>query len=280
MRVGVTGFVTDRSAPVLDLAGEIADRGLDSVYLPEHTHYPVATTSPVRGRPDLLREEFQRLADPIVTLAAIAAVEPRLHLGTGALLVAQHDPIVLAKQLATIERMAPGRLRLGVGFGWNEHEITNHGIDPTTRRARGLEYLDVMRRLWSDDPVTFSGRFVALTESVAWPKPAIPTPTLLAGRGGSSLFSQIVDHADGWMPLYRPGLAPAVASLHGAFADAERDREPEVVVLGLQIDEAALAEALTSGADELVVRVDFATTSSARHDLDRLVHVLARLGVR
>jgi probable F420-dependent oxidoreductase len=277
-RLSVTGLVTDRSASVVDLVHAIADRGLHAVYLPEHTHFPVATASPVRGRDDLVRDEFRRLADPIVALAAAAVAEPRLCVGTGALLVAQHDPILLAKQLATLELMAPGRVRLGVGFGWNELEAANHGIDPSTRRTRGLEHLEVMRRLWSDETVTFAGRFVTLSESIAWPKPTTPIPVLLAGRGGTRLFADIVEYGDGWMPIYRPGLSQSITRLRQAFEAAGRAQSPDVVVLGLQIDDAALRDACSSGADEVVVRIDFTTVSTAYRDLDRLVETWARLG--
>lgn len=280
MRVGVTGFVTDKSAPVTELVGQIADRGFESLYLPEHTHYPTATRSPVPGREDLLREEFRRFADPIVSLAIAATAEPRLHLGTGVLLVAQHDPIVLAKQLATIDLVAPGRLRLGVGYGWNEAEAANHGIEPADRRQRALEYIDVMRRLWADEVTRHTGAFVRLTDSLAWPKPAAPIPVLLAGRGGSRLFAEAVAHADGWMPLYRPGLRTPLARLHDAFERAGREVAPQTVVLGVPLDSDAVGEAAASGADEIVVRIDFSDQASACAGLDQLVAMLTSVGLR
>ena len=273
MRIGIHGFITDRSVSVVDVARAIADRRFHSLYLPDHTHYPVATLSPVRGREDLLREEYRRIADPIVSLAA-AATEQRVALGTGALLVAQHDPIRLAKQIATLERLAPSRLVLGVGFGWSEFEAQDHGVDFGSRVERAVEHLQVMRRLWLDEIASFSGRFVEMRDSYSWPKPTAGIPVLLAGRGGRRLSELIAEHADGWMPLYREGLAPSIAQLRQVVHDAGRVERPQVIVLGTPITDTAIREVFSLDIEEAVFRVELSTHARMERDLDELSQAL------
>ena len=275
MRIGIHGFITDRSVAVVDVARAIADRRFDSLYVPDHSHYPIATLSPVRGREDLLREEYRRIADPLVSLAAAAATEQRVAFGTGALLVAQHDPIRLAKQIATLERLAPSRLVLGVGFGWSEFEAQNHGVDFGSRVERAVEHLQIMRRLWLDEIASFSGRFVEMRNSYSWPKPTAAIPILLAGRGGRRLSELIAEHADGWMPLYREGLGPTIAQLRQVVRDAGRVERPQVVVLGAPITETAIREVLSLDIEEAVFRVELSTRVRMERDFDKLSSALA-----
>src|SRR4051794_30284652 len=108
MRVGVTMFATDLSMPIVDLARAAEERGFASLYLPEHTHIPTTRRTPPPTGQDELAEEYKRTLDPFAALAAAAAVTTRLRIGTGISLVAQHDPIVLAKAVATIDHISNG----------------------------------------------------------------------------------------------------------------------------------------------------------------------------
>src|SRR3954447_2323023 len=119
MRYGVTVFLTDQSIGVVELATAVEARGLDSLWLPEHTHIPVSRDTPAPTGDAELAEEYRRCVDPFVTLGAAAAVTSRLRLGTGIALMAQRDPIVTAKAIATLDGISGGRFALGTGFGWN-----------------------------------------------------------------------------------------------------------------------------------------------------------------
>src|SRR3954466_6041126 len=133
MRIATTIFLTDETVRPAWLARELERRGFAGLYLPEHTHIPVSRDTPApMGGP--LPREYARTLDPFVALGQAAAVTERLALGTGITLVAQHDPIDLAKQIATLAPPSGGRLTLGVGYGWNVEEAADHGVEWRTRR--------------------------------------------------------------------------------------------------------------------------------------------------
>ncbi len=136
MRIGLAIQATDRSMSPVELAKEAEERGIYSLYLPEHTHIPTSRRTPPPTGEAELSEEYLRSLDPYIALAAASAVTSKIRLGTGIGLVAQHDPISLAKELATLDWLSGGRLVLGIGYGWNREEMENHGIDVKRRRAR------------------------------------------------------------------------------------------------------------------------------------------------
>jgi alkanesulfonate monooxygenase SsuD/methylene tetrahydromethanopterin reductase-like flavin-dependent oxidoreductase (luciferase family) len=153
-------FATDRSLPVADFARAAAERGFDAVLLPEHTHIPVCTESPYPGGGDL-PERYRRTLDPYVALSVVAA-QTDLEIGTCISLVAQHDPIALAKTIATLDFISGGRFSLGVGYGWNVPELANHGREAAERRAIVREYVALMRALWQDTEAEFHGKHANL----------------------------------------------------------------------------------------------------------------------
>ena len=142
MRVGVTVFLTDQGIDPVTLATAVEERGFDALYLPEHTHLPVRHALPPSLVDGVDVEHYRRSLDPRVALSMAAAVTTRLGLGTGVLLVAQHDAIGLAKQIATLDRASGGRFTLGVGFGWNREELEDHGVEFTRRREVVVSRLD------------------------------------------------------------------------------------------------------------------------------------------
>ena len=236
MRYGVTMFVTDLSIDVVDLARAVEARGLDSLWLPEHTHIPTSrtTTHPSGGE---LPEKYKRSIDPLVGLAAAAVATSGLRLGTGILLPAQRDPIVTAKAVATLDHVSGGRLSLGVGFGWNQDEIADHGVAFRQRRAVAREHVLAMRELWGDDVASFSGEHVEVAPSWSWPKPVQrgadgrpAVPVLMGGMAGPKLLAHAVDYADGWMPVGGAGLSEALPELRVALEEAGRDPATFAVV--------------------------------------------------
>ncbi|HLI74317.1 MAG TPA: TIGR03619 family F420-dependent LLM class oxidoreductase [Acidimicrobiales bacterium] len=274
MRIGVTAILTDRTMAPHDFARAAEERGYESMYLPEHTHMPVEAVPPalVSG---VGLEDYRRSVDPFVALAAATAVTERILLGTGVALVAQHDAIALAKQVATLDHLSGGRIVLGVGFGWNRAEAADHGVDFTERRAVVREKVLAMQALWSQDVAEFRGEHVSLSPSYAWPKP-VQQPrvrVLLGGAAGPRLFAAIAEYADGWMPIGGAGVAGARDELRRVVAAAGRDPERiEVVPFGTVPDDGKLDHYASIGCSEVVLRVP----SGEQRDMLRTLDDYAR----
>ena len=211
MRFGITMFPTDLSIGPVELALEAEARGLDSIWFPEHTHIPVSrrTRAPA-GEP--LAEEYKRSLDPFVAMAAVAGATERIRVGTGIALVAQRDPIVMAKEVASLDLVSRGRLDLGIGFGWNVEEMADHGVDFTRRRDVVREKVLAMKALWTEDEAGFEGEYVNFEPSWSWPKPVQRPhpPLLIGGGGGPKLFAAIADYA----AAVREGRFPAEEHLY------------------------------------------------------------------
>ena len=219
-------FATDQSMPVADFARAAAERGFDAVLLPEHTHIPVATESPYPSGGDL-PERYRRTLDPYVALSVVAA-QTDLKIGTCVSLVAQHDPIALAKTIATLDFISGGRFSLGVGYGWNGPELANHGREVAKRRAIVREHVALMRALWQDTEAEFHGDHASLSPSWAWPKPVQrpSVPVLLGCQLTPRGQAEITGWADGWIGFAGDldAFAAQVATLRSQWAEAWRPR--------------------------------------------------------
>ncbi len=225
MRHGVTIFATDLSIGIVELAQAAEERGFDSLWVPEHTHIPVGRKTPAPFGDGTLPDQYRRCLDPFVALTAAATATRRLRVGTGICLVAQRDPIVTAKAVASLDLVSNGRFSFGIGFGWNQDELEDHGVAMADRRAVGRERMLTMQRLWADDEATFHGDHVTLPPSWSWPKPVQRPwpPILIGGAGGPSLFDHIAEYADGWIPIGGAGIRDKLPRLRDAVADAGRD---------------------------------------------------------
>ncbi|TYB43386.1 TIGR03619 family F420-dependent LLM class oxidoreductase [Actinomadura chibensis] len=253
MRLGITMFATDRTMAPHELARAAEERGFASVYVPEHTHIPVSRATPPPTGDAALPAEYARTLDPLVALAAAAAVTERITLGTGVLLPAQRDPIVTAKAVATLDRLAGGRLALGVGFGWNAEEGADHGVPWKRRRAMAREHVLAMRALWTDDEASFKGEFVDFDACWSWPKPSRRVPVLLGGAPGPTLFAHIAEYGDGWLPIGGAGVREALPDLRRACAAAGRETVP-VVPFGTSPTPEKLDYYASLGIEEVVLR--------------------------
>ncbi len=242
-----------------------------TVYVPEHTHIPVSRRTPAPTGTAELGEEYMRSPDPLVALAAAASVTERVLLGTGIALPAQHDPISWAKQIATLDHVAAGRLVLGIGYGWNHEEMENHGIDVKRRRARVRETMLAAGALWSQEVAVYEGEFVRFEASWQWPKPLQqPRPfTLIGGGAGPKLFSHIAEFADGWIPIGGAGLGAALPDLRRAVAEVGRDPDAlHVVPMGVLPEPDKLDHYRTLGVTEAVLRVPSAPRDEVLPVLD------------
>ncbi|MDX3309684.1 LLM class F420-dependent oxidoreductase [Streptomyces sp. ME08-AFT2] len=262
MRIAVTIFLTDETITPVRLARELEQRGFAGLYLPEHTHIPVERTTPYPAGGDLPRE-YGRTLDPFVALGQAAAVTETLGLGTGITLVAQHDPIDLAKQIATVDHLSGGRFTLGLGYGWNVEEAADHGVEWRTRRELVRDRMRLMRALWADEPTAYEGEYGSVRASSAYPKPVqkprgpvVGPRTLVGGAAGPKLFSHICEYADGWLPIGGRGLSESLPVLRAAWTDAGRDPSAlQIVPYAVHPSPGKLAHYTELGIDEVVVQL-------------------------
>jgi probable F420-dependent oxidoreductase len=272
-------FMTDQTVGPVELARAIEERGLESLYVPEHTHIPTSRRTPPPTGDAELREEYKRTLDPLVALAMAATVTERLTVGTGVCLVAQRDPIVTAKAIATLDALTGGRFVFGIGFGWNADEAEDHGVDMKRRREQAREHVLAMKALWRDDVASYDGEFVQLPPSWSWPKPARREgpPVLIGGAAGPKLFAHIAEYADGWIPIGGAGIRAALPELARACESRGRDpRSLRVVPFGTLPDPGKIEYYASLGITEIVLRLP----SSARDRVLGLLDDYAQLTVR
>lgn len=231
MDIGIFTAANADSLPPTTLAREIEQRGFESMFVPEHTHIPARFQTPTPTG-DPLPPEYARNFDPFVLLAAAAAATTSLRLGTAVTLLAQRDPILFAKEVASLDVLSAGRVELGVGVGWLREEMRNHGTDPRTRVQLVSERLRAAQQIWNNDEAEFHGEHVDFDSILSWPKPVqLPRPPLLLGGWGPSTFARVITEADGWLapPDVEAGrLAGAIRELQGLAA--ENGRSPVSVV--------------------------------------------------
>lgn len=284
MRVAITSFLTDETVSPVRLARALEERGFAGLYLPEHTHIPVDGASRLPGGGPVPRE-YGRSLDPFVALGQAAAVTERLGLGTGIALVAQHDPIDLAKQIATLDFLSGGRFTLGVGYGWHVEEAASHGIQWSTRRELVRDQLALMQALWAAEPTGYDGEFGFVPASHAHPKPLLPPRqragapltgprTLLGGGAGPRLFAHIAAQADGWLPLGGSGLTESLPALRRAWTDAGRAGAPEVVPYAVVPTPGKLAHFADLGITEVVLQTPTGDESTVLRALDAYAQYL------
>lgn len=258
MHYGITMFATDLTMPVHELARAAEERGLHSLYIPEHTHIPTSRRTPPPTGDDELADEYARAVDPLVALAAAASVTESIRLGTGICVVAQREPLVTAKAVATLDVLSGGRVEFGIGFGWNREEIEQHGVDFATRRDLAREHVLAMKELWTHDVASFDGTLVHFEPSWSWPKPVQPggPPVLIGGAAGPKLFAHIAEYGDGWIPIGGGGVRAALPDLHRACDSTGRDPSAlRIVPFGTLPDAGKFEYYASIGIEEVVLRV-------------------------
>ncbi len=276
MQYGIMIFPTEYSIRIEDLARAAEQRGFESLLVAEHTHIPVSRRTPFPGGGELPREYLHTL-DPFVALTAAATVTKNLKVATGICLVVEHDPIILAKEVASIDYLSNGRFLFGIGAGWNAEEMYNHGTAFESRRALLRERVLAMKAIWTHDEAQFHGRFVNFDPIWSYPKPVQkPHPPILMGGGGVKAMQAVVEYCDGWMPL-----AGRVRDLLGQIAELRRmaeaaNRDPASISISIYWappNKAAIEEYAKAG----VERVGFALPSEGAGEAMRKLDEYAKL---
>ncbi|MGW7411124.1 TIGR03619 family F420-dependent LLM class oxidoreductase [Streptomyces sp. NPDC054863] len=249
------------------LARAAEQRGHSALYFAEHTHLPI-TDQTARLPP-----AFSSTFDPFVAATAAAASTSTLRVGSAICLVAQHDPVVLAKTVASVDQLSSGRVDFGIGAGWVEQEMIHHGVDPARRFARMKEHVEAIRTIWQQDEAAFHGEHVSFERMWSWPKPVQrPHPPVLVGGMGPTVLDRVLAYGDGWLPDYgnpetfRRTLR-RVAELHSRAEELGRGRLP-VVLAGLPHDPRALEQCAEAGITRVLTLLPSEDRDTVERTLD------------
>jgi probable F420-dependent oxidoreductase len=258
MHVGICIFNTDYAIRIDELARAMEARGFESLWLPEHTHIPTSRRTPFpSGEP--LPEEYKHTLDPFVALSWAAAATNRLKVGTGICLVIERDPIVTAKEVASLDFQSNGRFLFGIGRGWNAEEMENHGTAFKTRSRLMRERVLAMKEIWTNDQASFHGELVSFDGIWSWPKPAQkPHPPVLLGGEGPLTYQRVVDYCDGWYPRGRnpEAVFSGLTEIGQRAAKAGRDMKTiSVSVFGAGTDPAILDRYREAGVTRAILRL-------------------------
>ncbi len=255
MRFGLTAFCTADSAAPGDVAAATEAAGFELLLFPDHTHIPISRVTPFPGGGEL-PPQYSRTFDPIVASAVAAASTTTLRIGVGVCLVTARDPIVLAKQVASVDVLSGGRFSLGVGVGWNVEEVADHGVARHYRWDVLRERVLAMKEIWTKDEAAFDGTHVRFPPMWSWPKPVQrPHPPILVGGYGESVLQRVVDYGDEWLAMVvpqRPPMVDRIATLHRLADERGRPRPAVAVqVYGNPPPRQAIESLIAAGADRI-----------------------------
>jgi probable F420-dependent oxidoreductase len=258
MRIGTFYFPTDYGIDVRELAAALEARGFESLCFCEHTHIPVSRRTPFPSGGELPKR-YAHTHDPFVSLSFAAAATRKLLLGTAVCLVTEHDPIVTAKSVASLDQLSGGRFIFGIGAGWNAEEMENHGTNFATRFALTRERVLAMKAIWTQEEAAFHGKMVNFDPIWSYPKPLQrPHPPILLGGETDHTLRRVVEYCDGWLPRFRPDFDAKnqVARLRRAAEAAGRDfGSLSITVFRPPPDAATLAAFREAGIQRVLLEV-------------------------
>ncbi len=227
LKIGAVMFFTAESMQPEDLAPLLEERGFESLWVPEHTHIPSSRKTPYPAGGPLIRPYYE-IYDPFLALNTAAAVTTRLKIGTGIALVTQRDPIVTAKMVSTIDRLSKGRFLFGIGNGWNQDEIENHGTEFASRHKLARERMEAMQAIWTQEEPEYHGEFVNFDKMKQWPKPVQkPYPPIIVGGAFPYAARRAIRYGDGWIPradrIEKTGIGVVIEKFREMAREAGRD---------------------------------------------------------
>jgi probable F420-dependent oxidoreductase len=279
MKLGILMFATDYAIRPDELARACEERGFESVWFPEHTHIPTSRRSPWPVGGELPRD-YWHTYDLFASLMAAAAATRTIKLGSGICLVIERDPIVLAKEVASVDQLSGGRLLFGIGGGWNAEEMAHHGT-PFQRRWKVLrERIEAMKLIWTQEAAEYHGEFVNFDPLWSYPKPLQqPHPPILLGTLSTQGLQRVVRYCDGWIPGMLPSadLAAAMRTLHTLAEQGGRSpRDLPVSIFGVPDEETTLRQYQEIGVERAVLAVPSDGREQVLPLLDRYAALLPK----
>ena len=273
MRFGIAVFPADFAADPATIGRLVEERRFESLFFPEHTHIPASRRTPYPPGGELPRE-YSRTYDPFVALTAAAASTEKLLIATGICLVIERDPIITAKEVASVDRLSGGRLLFGVGAGWNIEEMENHGTDPRRRFSLMRERIEAMKAIWTEDEASYHGEHVDFDSIWCWPKPiSKPHPPVLVGGNGEQVLDRVVAFGDEWMPNRASGLGERIEKLNRLAEEAGRGPIP-VTLSGAKPDRKLIERGEEAGVHRCTFYIAPADAGETERQLDELASKL------
>ncbi|MDP6872538.1 MAG: LLM class F420-dependent oxidoreductase [Alphaproteobacteria bacterium] len=272
-------FATDYSMQAADLAVAVEARGLDALFVPDHTHIPASRDSQFTLGGDL-PPDYSHNVDMFLSLTAAAAVTKRIRLGTGICLVVERDPIITAKEVASLDHISGGRVDFGIGGGWNREELENHGMPWNRRWKVARERIEAMQEIWTQDEASYDGEFVKFERIQSWPKPVQkPYPPVFVGGDAAGTFGRIRRYGDGWIPMLAAEgnqfslKAERMAEL-AALAQAD-GREPyPITTFGTPRDPGAIEKLAKAGVTRCIFGIKAAPEDDVLPRLDKITRLV------
>ncbi|MEN0135041.1 MAG: LLM class F420-dependent oxidoreductase [Rhodococcus sp. (in: high G+C Gram-positive bacteria)] len=267
MKFGFIMFPTQDAIPPGDLGVLLEDRGFESLFMPDHTHIPAVT--PERYDVMNLAPEFKNGMDAFVALGAIAQATTTLQIGTAVLLVTERDPIITAKEVASIDVLSGGRMNFGVGPGWINQEMRNHGTDPDHRWKVMRERVQAMQQIWTHDIASYHGDFVDFDRITSRPKPVRkPHPPILVAGNGPNVAKRVITYGDEWIPMIRPNVLQHIADFKATARKAGSDQPIPVTLFGGDL--ADIDAYAAAGVDRVLFWVSPADTTIMTRTVDHI----------
>ena len=271
MKFGVAIFPTEDVQAPAELGRMAEERGFESLLFPEHTHIPAGRETPYPAGGEL-PPEYSRTYDPFIALTAVAAATEHLRIGTSICLIVERDPIIPAKEVASLDRLSSGRFLFGVGAGWNVEEMRDHGTDASRRFKLMRERIEAIRAIWTQDEASYSGEFVNFERIWSWPKPLQqPHPPVLVGGNGPRVLDRVLAYGDEWIPNRVGGDDEMIERIEELAARAERaGRSPiPVTVAGMMRDPPRIERFARAGVHRSLFWLPSSGRDEAEQAMDR-----------
>jgi probable F420-dependent oxidoreductase len=275
MKLGLMIFPTlDTPAPA-EIARMAEERGFESLFFPEHTHIPASRETPWGGRegaPELPRK-YAHMYDQFVAIATALASTRSLRVGTGICLVPQRDPIITAKEVASLDHLSGGRFEFGIGAGWNREEMRSHAVDPRTRMRRMREHVLAMKEIWTHHEATFHGEFVNFDAIWSDPKPLQqPHPPIIVGGNGPTVYDRVIEYGDAWMPNHQRNVLERIPELR-----EKAGRDVRVIVMSVPTKPEILESYASAGVERVMFWLPSTRLALVEEELDRIERAMAEL---
>ena len=274
--IGITTFPTDYSIDIAVLAAKAEEAGFDSLWVAEHPVLPVGAETPWPGPGGVIPKKYADVADPFVALGRASAVTDKLLLGTGICLVPERNPLILAKEVATLDMYAKGRFLFGIGAGWLKEETDIMGGDFALRWTQTRESVMAMKELWTTVESEYHGKYYDFPPVYSFPMPVQrPHPPIYLGGHAKNVFKRVVSWGDAWMPnrITPEDIESGKNELKRLCEESGRDFSTiGITVYGATPDPSIVSELFSAGAERIVLSIDSVPEKEALGQLEGFVN--------